>query len=62
MPRIQLQIYIDPGQAEVIFNVLRSDGSYERLSGVIDTGAEISLLPNDLLDKVVYRTIGSAQS
>ena len=59
MPRIQLRIYVDPGQAEVIFSVLRTDGSYERLSGVIDTGAEVSLLPNDLLNKVVYRPIGS---
>lgn len=58
MPRIQLQIYIEPGQAEVVFRVLRTDGSYEPLTGIIDTGAEISLLPNDLLDKVAYRPIG----
>jgi hypothetical protein len=32
---------------------------FERLAGFIDTGAEVSLLLNDLLDKVRYRPFGS---
>jgi hypothetical protein len=59
MPRIQLRLYVDPGQAEVVFNVRRNDDTYERLVGVIDTGAAVSLLPNDLLDKVATRLAGS---
>ncbi len=59
MARIQLRIYLNPGQAEVTLGVQRQDDTFERLAGFIDTGAEVSLLPNDLLDKVRYRPFGS---
>ena len=52
MPPIQLKLYIDPGEVEVVCNVLRTDGLYERLTAVVDTGAAVSLLPNDLLNRV----------
>jgi hypothetical protein len=55
MSRIQLQIYMNPGQAEVVVNVQRTDQTYERLMAIVDTGAEISLLPKLLMDKLTYR-------
>ncbi len=55
MPRIHLRVYVEPEQAEVLCNVLRSDGTYERLAAVVDTGAAVSLMPNDLLNKVAHR-------
>jgi hypothetical protein len=55
MARLQLRIYIEPGAAEIFFNILRRDGNYERLSAVIDTGAAVTLLPDDLLETVNYR-------
>lgn len=54
MPRLQLCIYIDPGSSEIFCNILCKDGSYERLTAIIDTGAEVSLFPDDLLDLVEY--------
>ncbi len=56
MPRIQLRMYIEPGQAEVICNILRKDQHYDRFTAVIDTGAEVSLLPIELLDQIVSRS------
>lgn len=55
MPRIQLQLYVDPGSAEVICNLLLNDGTYERVTAVVDTGAEVSLFPRELLKRVKYR-------
>ncbi len=55
MTRLHLRTYIAPGAAELFCNVLRQDGSYERLAATVDTGAQISMLPDDLLDLVVYR-------
>jgi hypothetical protein len=48
MPQINLRVYIDPGRAEIFCNALRLDGGYETFVAVVDTGAEVSLLPNDL--------------
>ncbi len=59
MTRLRLQIYIDPAEVEVFCNVRRRDGAYERLAAVIDTGAVVSLLPDDLLEFVEYRFIQS---
>jgi len=58
MPRIYLRVYIDPGQAEVVCNLLRADGLFERITAIVDTGAAISLFPNDLLNKLQYRIGG----
>jgi hypothetical protein len=55
MTRIQLRLYIDPGEVEITFNVRRSDQIYERVTGVVDTGASVSLLPNNLLSKLDLR-------
>lgn len=55
MPRINLFIYRDPGQVEVFVNLLRLDGTYERLMAIIDTGAAISLFPRELLNVLSYR-------
>lgn len=49
MPRIQFRIYVNPGQAEVFCLVERNDYLAERLTGVVDTGAMVTLLPQDLL-------------
>ena len=55
MPKIQLRIYIDPGQAEVVLGIKDKQGFHERVTAIIDTGAAVSLFPNDLLDKVDFR-------
>jgi hypothetical protein len=56
MTRIQLRVYVDPGQAEVICTLRLKDQNYERLTAVLDTGASVSLFPDDLLDRIEYRT------
>lgn len=53
MPRINLRVYTNPGQLEVICNILRVDGNYERITAIIDTGAEVSFFPIDLLNVLV---------
>ncbi len=55
MQRFDLRLYLDPSEAEIFLKVLRKDGTYERLTAAIDTGAAVSLLPNDLLELIVYR-------
>ena len=55
MPRIQLRLYVNPEEAEIICNVRRENGTYERLAAIVDTGATVSLVPDDLLSKVSYR-------
>jgi hypothetical protein len=55
MPRIQLRVYHDPGQAEVFLNIKRKDGGYEKRAAVVDTGAQVSLLPSLLMNVVAYR-------
>jgi Retroviral aspartyl protease len=45
---IQLRISTDPGVAEIFCNLLRKDGNQEKITAVIDTGAEISLFPLEL--------------
>lgn len=49
MPRIRLRTYRDPGRVEGFVNIRRKDGLFETLAAVIDTGAAVSLLPEDLL-------------
>ncbi|MFN8373303.1 MAG: hypothetical protein U0694_10570 [Anaerolineae bacterium] len=48
-------MYLDPEEVEITFSVRRKDQTYERLTGIVDTGAEVSLLPRTLLDKIGYR-------
>jgi hypothetical protein len=55
MTRIQLTMYIAPGQAEITCNLKLKDATYERITAAIDTGAEVSLLPLRLLDSLEYR-------
>jgi hypothetical protein len=55
MTRIQLKLYVAPGQADVTCNVKLNDGTYERLNATIDTGAEVSLFPIRLLETIEYR-------
>jgi hypothetical protein len=45
---------LTPGEAEVFCNLLRKDGTQEKLTATIDTGASISLFPRELLDIVQY--------
>lgn len=52
MTRIHLRVYVNPGEVELTFNLQLPDLSFERVTGTVDTGAEVSLLPNYLLDKL----------
>lgn len=56
MTRLQLRLYTDPGEAQIFCNLLRQDGNEEKISATIDTGAAVSLFPQELLDDIVYRT------
>lgn len=55
MARIQLRVYRDPGQAEVFLNIKRKDNRYEKRAAIVDTGAQVSLLPSLLMDVLAYR-------
>ena len=54
MTRIQLRIYINPGEAECSLRVKRKDGDFEELTAIVDTGAQISLFPIGLLNIIQY--------
>ena len=55
MARIQLRIYRDPGQIEVFLNIKRKDSGYEKRAAIVDTGAQVSLLPSLLMNVLEYR-------
>jgi len=55
MTRIQLRVYSGPGQAEVFVNIKRKDGGYYTETGIVDTGAQTSLLPQALAEVLEYR-------
>jgi len=56
MIRISLQITQNPPQAEVIIRFLRKDGSWLFVTATVDTGAEITFLPEDILNVIDYNT------
>lgn len=55
MTRIQLRIYLDPERAEVFINLKRKDEGHVTVVATIDTGAQVSLLPESLLPMLDYR-------
>ena len=55
MTRINLRMYTDPGQAEVFVRVKRKDGGDYMRAAIVDTGAQTSLLPEELADILAYR-------
>lgn len=55
MTRIQLRVYRDPGQAEVFLNIKRKDGGYDKRAAIVDTGAQVSLLPSLLMSVLDFR-------
>ncbi len=60
MARLQLQLYIDPGQADVFVSLVRSNQTRTyRTVGTIDTGAEVCLMPAELLDQIEHRIINN---
>lgn len=50
MPRISLNIYTSPGQAEVICQLKLKGDDYQRLTATVDTGAAVCLFPRLLLN------------
>src|SRR5690242_13961061 len=54
MPRIQLRVYIAPGQIDVFCRLKFKNGIYRPFAAIIDTGASVSLFPARLLDDVEY--------
>lgn len=49
MPKIQLQVFDDPGALEVFIRYQTTSGNFEWRSCMVDTGAPISLFPLDML-------------
>ncbi|MBZ0282655.1 MAG: hypothetical protein K8L97_18080 [Anaerolineae bacterium] len=60
MTQIQLRIYYDPSECQVFCNIARKDGTLEKLTATIDTGAAVSLFPRELLDLIAYRPTDDA--
>ena len=61
MARLQLRVYRDPGQAEVFVNVKRKDGGYDKRAAIVDTGAQVSLLPSLLMNVLDFRMSGDSR-
>ena len=59
--KIQLRVYVQPGQAEVFINIRRKDGGYHKQAAIVDTGAQISLLPPELMASLDYRLSENGQ-
>jgi hypothetical protein len=55
MNQIKLRINVRPTRAEAIIKLHRKDGGDERITVVVDTGAQTSLLPRSLLDDVEHQ-------
>jgi hypothetical protein len=55
MARINLRLYINPGMAEVFINFRMKDGGRRLVTATVDTGAEVSVLPFDLMPILDYR-------
>jgi len=53
--RLQLRIHLNPSEVLVFCNLSRKDGNLEKMAGVVDTGAAVSLFPDSLLDVIIYR-------
>jgi predicted aspartyl protease len=57
--QIQLVVYRDPGQVEVFLNIKRKDGGYFKRAALVDTGAQVTLLPKLFMDILDYRLGGN---
>lgn len=55
MSRLELIVYQNPGQADIFLNIKTADGTFHRVTAIVDTGAEISLLPDILLPSIAYQ-------
>lgn len=57
MPRLQLRLYVNPGGADVFMNIRLKDGNFQPMAAYVDTGAEVSLLPIEFMEKCAYRLV-----
>jgi hypothetical protein len=55
MTRLKLRVYRRPGHSEIFFRITFKNNDTVRMTAVIDTGAQISLLPESLLEEVNVR-------
>lgn len=55
MIRIQLRISLDPTEVDTYLRIKTIDGDYYAVTATIDTGAQVSLLPDDLLEFVEHQ-------
>lgn len=53
----QVQLRLLSRRAEVFVRLKRPDDTYEIMTAIVDTGAQISLFPRNLLLNVAYRKI-----
>lgn len=58
MARVYLQLYIQPGEAQIFTNIRDRNGQHIRVNATVDTGAAVTLLPSYLQQWVAYRIIG----
>jgi hypothetical protein len=61
MPPLNLVLYTAPHQVDTFVNIKRSDGTYERITATIDTGADTCFFPQNLLSELDILMITSEQ-
>jgi predicted aspartyl protease len=57
--RIQLRIWVNPTYAEVFVNIRTADGHHKTVNAVVDTGADVSLIPMSIMEELDYRLLSS---
>src|SRR5688572_11940466 len=55
MSKIRLRIYRRPHKAEAFLTLRRKDNGEDRVTAIVDTGAQTSLLPISLLENLEHR-------
>lgn len=58
MARLQLRVYVHPGEAEIFLKIRKPNGDDETVTVMVDTGAQRALLPNSLLEDIAYQRLG----
>ena len=56
MTQLRLRLYTNPGSVEIFIKLVQKSDEDLRLTAVVDTGAETTLLPNYLKELLEYKT------
>jgi hypothetical protein len=53
--KLQFRMYQNPGAAELFITIPTRDGDLIRASATLDTGAEVTVLPDSIMESCEYR-------